>query len=229
MTAMNMSRYIFLLISLLAVIGAGAQEKAEESEKQPLLQGIAVSTDLGGLGNKVFGGTYLYGEVAAEVNLLNRYMPVIEAGFGTSDMVDKDKAIAYKASAPYFRVGMNYNFMHKKDTYSIIYGGLRYGFSTFSFDVSAPDLQDPVWGGTVPFNYEGLSCTAQWVELVAGIRAQVWRNLHMGWAVRYKRMMSLTEHPNAEPHYIPGFGVNDNVKFCFSYHIIYYLPLNKKK
>ena len=47
MTAMNMSRYIFLLISLLAVVGAGAQEKAEESEKQPLLQGIAVSTDLG--------------------------------------------------------------------------------------------------------------------------------------------------------------------------------------
>ena len=29
MTAMNMSRYIFLLISLLAVVGAGAQEKAE--------------------------------------------------------------------------------------------------------------------------------------------------------------------------------------------------------
>lgn len=250
MTRMNISKYIFLTISLLFPLSLWAQKPVvdtsgasqtkqevrkavaasrEGEEKKPFLQGIGISTDLVGVGNKLFGGTYISSEVAAEVNLLNRYMPIVEVGFGSSDMVDEDKEIAYKTSAPYFRVGMNYNFMHKKDTYSIIYGGLRYGFSSFSFDISAPDLQDPVWGGSVPFHYEGLSCTAQWLELVAGIRAQVWKNLHMGWSVRYKRLLSSTEHPNAEPHYIPGYGVKDDVLFGFSYNIIYYLPLNKKR
>lgn len=250
MMPMNMSRFISLIIiSLLCCCPCRAQQKKVVNtsgasavkqdvrksvqepveEKKPFLQGVGISTDLVGVGNKIFGGTYISGELAAEVNLLNRYMPIVEVGFGSSDMVDGDKTIAYKTSAPYFRVGMNYNFMHKKDTYSIIYGGLRYGFSSFSFDISAPDLKDPVWGGSVPFSYENVSCTSQWVELVAGIRAQIWKNLHMGWAVRYKRLLSSTENPNAEPHYIPGYGVKDDVLFGFSYNIIYYLPLNKKK
>lgn len=230
---MNTFKCICLLISLLLFAPMQAQEKKQnpetETEKKPLFQGVGIAVDLGGIGNKLFGGTYMSSEVAAEVNLLNRYMPVVEIGYGVSNMTDEDKNISYKASAPYFRVGMNYNFMHNKDTYSIIYGGLRYGFSSFSFDISAPDLQDPVWGGSTPFHYEGLSCTAQWVEIVAGIRAQIWKNLHMGWAVRYKRLLSYTEHPNADPHYIPGYGVYDNVKFGFTYNIIYYLPLSKKK
>lgn len=201
----------------------------KEKEKKPLLYGLAVSTDLVGVGNKIFGGTYISGEVAAELNLKNRYMPIVEVGYGNSNTTDDDKSIHYQTSAPYFRVGMNYNFMHKKDTYSIIYGGLRYGFSSFSYDVSAPDLKDPVWGGTVPFDYEGLSCTAGWMEIVAGIRSQIWKNLHMGWSVRYKRLISTKEDVNAEPHYIPGYGIKSGVTFGFSYNIIYYLPLTKKK
>lgn len=199
-----------------------------EEERKPIIQGLSVYTDLVGVGNKLFGGSYLYGEVGAELNLLNRFMPVIEMGYATCDVVDDDKSIAYNTSAPYFRVGMNYNFMHKKDTYSIIYAGLRYGFSSFSFDISSPALQDPIWGGEVPFDYKGISCNAGWLELVAGIRAQVWKNLHMGWSVRYKRLMSAKENANSDPHYIPGYGIKDDVLFGFTYNIIYYLPLNKK-
>ncbi len=199
-----------------------------EDEAKPLIQGLSVYTDLVGVGNKLFGGSYLYGEVGAELNLLNRFMPVIEAGYATCDVLDDDKSIAYKTSAPYFRVGMNYNFMHKKDTYSIIYAGLRYGFTSFSFDISSPALQDPIWGGEVPFDHKGISCNAGWLELVAGIRAQIWKNLHMGWSVRYKRLMSTKDNIYSDPHYIPGYGVKDDVLFGFTYNIIYYLPLNKK-
>ncbi len=244
----NILKYIALwLISAFSFLPVWSQEKkavdtsgtsavknevkkvAKQDEKKAFLQGLNLSVDLAGLGYGLFGDTFISGEIAAELNILNRYMPIVEVGFGSSDMVDDDKAISYKTSAPYFRAGMNYNFMHKKNTYSIIYGGIRYGFSSFSFDMDAPDLNDPVWGGNVPFHYKGISCTAQWVEIVAGLRAQVWRNLHMGWSVRYKRMMSCTENPNAEPHYVPGYGENDDTLFGFTYNLIYYLPLSKKK
>ena len=119
MTRMNISKYIFLTISLLfpfslwaqkpVVDTSGASQTKQEvrkavaasregEEKKPFLQGIGISTDLVGVGNKLFGGTYISGEVAAEVNLLNRYMPIVEVGFGSSDMVDEDKEIAYKTS-----------------------------------------------------------------------------------------------------------------------------------
>lgn len=245
----NISRYITLIITSLAlgcpafaqqkptVNTSGASQAKQQvrkvvtpaKEEKPWLYGLGISADLVGVGNKIFGGTYISGEVAAELNLKNRYMPIVEVGYGNSNTTDDDKSIHYQTSAPYFRVGMNYNFLHKKDTYSIIYGGLRYGFSSFSYDVSAPDLIDPVWGGTVPFDYKGLSCTAGWMEIVAGIRSQVWKNLHMGWSVRYKRLLSTKEDVNAEPHYIPGFGVKSGVTFGLSYNIIYYLPLTKKK
>ncbi len=219
-----------------AVDTSGSSQVREEmkealkqgGEVKSLIRGLSVYTDLAGVGNKLFGGTYLYGEVGAELNILNRFMPVVEAGYATCDVLDDEKSIAYNTSAPYFRAGMNYNFMHKKDTYSIIYAGLRYGFSSFSFDISSPALKDPVWGGEVPFDYKGISCSAGWLELVAGIRARIWKNLHMGWSLRYKRLMRTKDNVYSDPYYIPGYGIKDDVLFGFTYNIIYYIPVSRK-
>ncbi len=196
-------------------------------QKNQVLQGIGISVDLFGIGAKIFDSDYLSSEIAVEATLRNGFLPIVEIGFGTSDMTDDDKDISYKTSAPYFRLGLNYDFTHKKNTFYAIYGGLRYGFCSLSYDISAPDMTDPVWGGNVGFNYESISCTAQWAELVVGIRAQIWKNLHMGWSVRYKRELSVSEHPNANPYYIPGYGTHDSVQFGATYNIIYYLPFNK--
>ena len=102
-----------------------------------------------------------------EVNLKNRYVPVAEIGYGTTDTTDDGTNIHYKASAPYFRIGMNYNFFFKKPYLpGFLYGGIRYGFTSFSYDVDAPTMKDPTWGfPEIPFSYDGIKTTVTWAEL----------------------------------------------------------------
>ena len=87
-----------------------AQEKKTtiEEEKVPFYQGTTIGVDIFGLGSKIFGGDITSTEISVEVNLKNRYVPVAEIGYGTTDTTDDGTNIHYKASAPYFRIGMNY-------------------------------------------------------------------------------------------------------------------------
>ena len=237
----KISKYIILLVCSLGLAAPmNAQNESEQSKpagkegvsigkeqtekKQGLIRGLSISADLFGVIGKVFGNDYQSYEVSAEMNLKNRFFPVVEIGYGSTDMTDDDKDIHYKVAAPYFRVGMNYNFFYKKETPSYIFGGIRFGFTSFNYDISAPDLSDPVWGGSVPFYYDGLKSNAAWAEIVVGLRTQIVKNFHMGWSLRYKRRLSVKENPNSDAWYIPGFGINDSALFGATYNLIYYLP-----
>jgi hypothetical protein len=200
------------------------QATQEKAKKNHFFQGVSLSTDLFGVVGRVFGNDFDSYEVSAEFNLKNKYFPVVEVGYGSTDETDDDNNIHYKVAAPYFRVGVNYNFMHKKQSPNYVYGGLRFGYSSFSYDVDAPALVDPVWGGSVPFEYNDVSSNASWAELVVGLRAQIVKNFHMGWSLRYKRRISVKDSPNTEAWYIPGFGINDSAVFGATYNLIYYLP-----
>ena len=86
----------------------------EEKATVPLYQGTYVGLDVFGLGSKIFGSDFTSAEVSVEVNLKNRFIPIIEIGYGHTDTTDDETNIHYKASAPYFRIGMNYNILFKK-------------------------------------------------------------------------------------------------------------------
>ena len=161
-----------------------------------------------------------------EVNLKNRYVPVAEIGYGTTDTTDDGTNIHYKASAPYFRIGMNYNFFFKKPYLpGFLYGGIRYGFTSFSYDVDAPTMKDPTWGfPEIPFSYDGIKTTVTWAELLAGIKVNVYKNFYMGWSLRYRIRMNIKKAEHTEPWYIPGFGKNNSTNLGVTYSLIYKLP-----
>lgn len=209
--------------SLLLCLPLSAQTDSIPA-KEKSLHGLSLSADVFGLVGGLFGNDFQSMEVAAELHLHPRFYPIVEVGYGTTDTTDDDKDIHYKVSAPYCRVGFNYNFFHKKETQSIVFGGLRVGYTTFSFDVDAPALTDPVWGGSVPFEYKGVKSNATWAELVVGLRTPIARNFHMGWSVRYKRRLSVKEDAHADAWYVPGYGENRSILFGATYNLIYYLP-----
>ena len=108
--------YTILLGSslLLCPLRSTAQEKktatTEEKATVPLYQGTYVGLDVFGLGSKIFGSDFTSAEVSVEVNLKNRFIPIIEIGYGHTDTTDDETNIHYKASAPYFRIGMKFTF-----------------------------------------------------------------------------------------------------------------------
>lgn len=231
----RISIFIIGLLSLsnwLGLTTATAQEvmntplTKEEWQATPLYQGTYVGFDIFGLGSKVFGSDFTTAEVSAEVNLKNRYFPIVEIGYGQTDMTDEETDIHYKTSAPYFRIGVNYNVFYKKPYLpGQFLVGLRYGFSSFSYDVAAPAMTDPTWGApTLPFDYKGVKSNAGWLEIVIGLKANVYKNFHMGLALRYRSRMSVKAAENSEPYYIPGFGKNKGTNIGVAYTLVYKLP-----
>lgn len=190
----------------------------------PVFQGVNVMTDLVGPGWYAFGGDFLSTEVAVEVNLLNRFFPVLEVGYGCTDATNEDTELHYWTAAPYFRLGLNYNVQYKKKSPGYIFAGARVGYTSFKYDVDGPSMTDPVWGGEVPFHFTDIQSHALWAELLIGVRAQIHKNFHMGWSFRYKVRLNVKDSPNASPWYIPGFGASDNTTFGVTYDLVYRIP-----
>lgn len=243
-----MSRYTLLLaISLLMTAWSPAMGQQRRQRTQPaedqrsklaqildltdtldVMQGVSVMVDAVGPGAAALGSDFFSIEAALEVNLLNRFYPIIEVGYGRTDANNEDSELHYKTAAPYFRIGANYNVQYKKKRPGYIFVGARIAYTNFKYDVDGPSMTDPVWGGEIPFHFTGVKSNALWTELLVGVRAQIYKQLHMGWSFRYKVRLNVKDGDNSSPWYIPGFGANDNTKFAATYDLVYYIPWKVK-
>lgn len=192
-------------------------------------QGFSLSADLFG---PVQTMTTDYGtlEAALTVNLKNTYFPVFEAGYGQCDHTDENTSISYKTKAPFFRAGINVNMLKNKLQENRLFLGVRYGFSSFNYDVEGPDIHDDIWGGSSSPNHNDISSTCHWGEILLGVQVKIWKYFHMGWSVRMKRTLSVGESEYSKPYYIPGYGTTINsTSWGASYNLIFDLNFGKKK
>lgn len=213
------------------------QKKEVDEEAFPLYNGVSVSVDLWGIGSKAFGSDFLSSEVAVDVNLKNRFFPIVELGYGGTDAWN-DNGTHYKSNAPYFRIGMNYNALFKKKFKNYLFVGLRYAMSSFKYDIATLSVDDPIygggignpnqvddiWGGSLPFNHKGMKGSMQWFEFCVGIRAHIWKELYMGWGLRFKFRTSSSTGEYGDPWYVPGFGKYGSNTMGVTYTITYKLP-----
>lgn len=227
---MKISSYI-LLSSLLALLPltATSQDKVKNDTVSGRLldfRGLSVSTDLFGYAYSLLED-YTSGEVALEINLGNKYYPVVEVGYGSTDFTDETFGIYYKSAAPYYKIGLNYNFSNKigkKPRHSYIYGLARFAWTRADYDVSAPPITDPVWGGSVGLDLNDVSGYYSWIELGVGVKVKILKNFHMGWSVRYKARANQVTGSNSRMWYIPGFGNSRHTTFGGTYSLIYEIP-----
>lgn len=200
----------------------------DQKEKLVLFQGFTLSFDLVG---PVMSFTTDYGtlEGALRLNLKNTYFPIVEMGFGNCKKTDENTHVSFKVKAPYARIGADVNLLKDKFQDNRLYVGARYGLSKFKYDVESPLVTDPIWGGTEAFAANDIDCTSHWAELVFGVQVKVWRNLHMGWSVRYKAEISSTKSDYSKPTCIPGYGYTTN-STCWggTYNLIFDLNWGKK-
>ena len=169
-------------------------------------------------------------EGALRLNLKNTFFPIIEAGVGKCSKEDFNTKVSYKTSAPFGRIGIDFNMLKDKFQNNRLYVGARYGISIFQYDVAGPAQTDPIWGGSQPFSVKSLDCTSHWAELVFGVEVKIFKNFHMGWAVRYKHEIASTKNDYAKPNCIPGYGYTTD-KTCWggTYSLIFDLNWGMKK
>jgi len=206
------SSHIFILFScsilLLFATPANAKKRMKTVEKKDsvaLFKGFAVSADLVGP-VQMLTGDYGQYEAALRINLRDRYFPIVEVGLGKADHENDATQIKYKTSAPYFKVGIDFNLLKDKHDIYRLYAGVRYAFTSFKYDVSCPDVQDPVWGEEVTYSASGVKCSYHWIEALVGVDAKIWGPLHLGWSIRYRGRMSYDDGYLGNSWYVPGFG-----------------------
>lgn len=191
-----------------------------QTDSIALLRGVAVSADLIGLAQIAFSDYGQY-EAAARVNLKDRYFPVVEIGYGKADADDPSTKLRYKTSAPYWRVGLDFNIAKNKHDDYRIYAGFRYAMTYYKFDVSSTDLKDPVWGDDVQFGAEGVKANYHWMEGVFGVDAKIVGPLRLGWSFRYRRRIAHNDGTMGGTWYVPGYGKQGGSRMGGTFNVIF--------
>ena len=112
-------RRLFTFISrltvslLLLVVGVESSQAQKifrmEKDSIPFFRGFALSFDLVGPAKLMLGDTGEY-EGALRINLHDQWFPVFELGIGRANHQDDEvTGLTYKTTAPYFRLGMDWN------------------------------------------------------------------------------------------------------------------------
>lgn len=197
---------------LLIALPMAAQRKAKivaERDSVPFFNGFAVSIDLVGP-VQMLTGDYGQYEAAVRINLRDRYFPTVELGLGKADQDNAVTNIKYKTSAPYFKVGADFNLLKNKHDVYRLFAGVRYAFTSFKYDVSCPNVSDPVWGNDVTYSATDVQCSYHWIEALIGVDAKIWGPVHLGWSLRYRSRLAYDDGELGKSWYVPGFGKTNN-------------------
>lgn len=215
-----------LSVSLLVLLTAGttahAQKKlfALEKDSIPFFRGFSVSFDLVGPAIMMLSDHGEY-EGALRVNLHDQWFPIFELGLGRANHERDDvTGISYKTSAPYFRIGMDWNLLKKKHQSNRLFAGLRWAYTNYKCDIICDNLPDPIWLSEAGFGVRDMKCYMHWFEVVFGIDAKIFGPLHLGWNVRYKRKLFHDEGELGNTWYVPGFGTNDSDNISANFNVI---------
>lgn len=186
----------------------------------PFWRGLEVKVDLVGVIQKM-ASSYGQYEAGIRFNLKDKYFPVVELGYGKADEDNVTTATSYKTSAPYGRIGVDFNILKNKHDIYRLYGGFRFAYTNFKFDIDHPDVIDPVWGGTTPFYGHDIKANYSWLEGVFGLDAKITGPLHLGWTVRYKRRLTHDDGSMGNVWYVPGFGKQGGTRLGGTFEIIF--------
>jgi len=209
-----------LALGALSASAQGLKQQTERPDTTRFFRGLQVMADVVGPIQLAVSDYGQY-EAALRINFKDKYFPVFELGYGTANHEDDPVThVAYKTSAPYGKVGMDFNIMKNKHDIYRVYIGARYAFTTFKYDVASPVLTDPVWKDPAAIQLNNVSASYHWAELLFAVDAKIWGPLHLGWSVRYRRRLAHNDGDAGNVWYVPGFGKTGNSRLGGTFNII---------
>ena len=234
-----LSYYIssFILIFILYV-PANAQNDSistvNDSIKVKEKYGLRVGGDIGKLIRSFADDDYTGFEISADYRLKKRLYIAGEIGVEEKNTITDYLNVTSKGS--YIKGGIDYNmYQNWLDMDNMIYSGFRLGASTFSQNLNSFTIYNtnqywqPQYTSTDLQEFNDL--TAIWVELIIGMKAEVFNNFFIALNVQLKVLASETEPTNFENVYIPGFNKtfdSSGIGVGYSYSLSYRIPLYKK-
>lgn len=240
----HISKFTFsIAVVLLSFLGHAQETKktkggAEQSKAKDTIPpkteryGIRFGVDLFKLTRSFYEKDYKGIELVGDYRLTRKHFVAVEVG--TEDKTVDENQLNFTTKGTYLKVGFDYNtYQNWLDMENMIYVGLRYGVSSFSQTLNSYEIYNPnPYFGEAPVivsgeKFGGLS--AQWMEVVVGVKAKVFNNVFAGFSFRMNRLFSQKTPDTFDNLYIPGYNrtYDGNFGVGFNYTITYFLPLYK--
>lgn len=196
--------------------------------RYPKLTDMAVGLNFLDLVLGACGQDHMNVDASFTLNMWNRLQPVGELGVGLAKSTPDNMNYTYKGKlSPFMRLGANYNltFKNSPDYQALL--GLRLGGSIFKYEITDIKYHNTYWGEQATLDIKNQTGRALWMEVVAGLKVKVWRNVSLGWMVRYHNLLGENKAPQGKPWFIPGYGTRKG-SFGLSFSAYYTLPVCKK-
>lgn len=211
-----MKRLLYIVCLLLATATITAREYGDSA----VYQGFNIKLDIGNTAYTLLrskAATQQY-EMAFNVNILKRFYPTIEGGYGWS--ADEAAGGSYQGHGGFMRIGMDLNPLKKNRSseYALLVG-LRLGLGLQDFSLTGVNLNDNYWNpdGIIK-DYPATVRADCWGEILAGMQVKVYGPLSMGWYARIHTLFT-SKTGDHQPYWIPGYGNIDGAIFSFNYYI----------
>jgi hypothetical protein len=230
-----MLKYIFSLVLLLCFsIESNAQNKVKDTVKIPQRYGLRVGVDVHRLTKSLYDDNYKGLELVGDYRITKKFY--IAGEIGNENKTTPDDNINYTTKGTYFKVGFDYNaYENWLDMENMIYIGMRAGVGSFSQQLNSYNIYQAgnYYGtNTVISGQEFNGLSASWIEVVSGLKAEVFNNFYVGFSLRLNYLVANKEPDGFANLYIPGFNKTyEGSKFGagFNYTISYFIPLYKSK
>lgn len=232
-------KYISSIFFLLFVASAFSQETVQDSIVTKVVPekvqryGIRVGADISKLARSFYEDDYKGLELVGDYRLTKKIY--LAAELGTESKKVLEDRLTFVTEGTYIKVGADYNaYENWLGMSNLIYIGGRYGASTISQQLDSYTIYNanPYFGEEVEIisgeKFDGLS--ASWIEVVAGVKVEVVKNLYAGFSLRLNYLVNDKKPENFSNLYIPGFNrtYDGNFGVGFNYSISYFIPLYKK-
>ncbi|MDM9631979.1 DUF6048 family protein [Robiginitalea aurantiaca] len=238
-----------LLLALFCSYTGFGQKKVRDTTKKSEIYGLRVGIDLSRPLISVFKDGYQGLEIVGDYRLSNRWYLAAELGNESNvveevlDNADGNNRITIyemNPSGSYIKLGADFNtYQNWFGMNNSIIVGARYAFSTFSTSLDKYSLFDsnrywnpdtfPQGSGAYLGEYSGLN--ASWLELLLGVKTELFANIYLGASVRLGILVTDSGAGPFPNVWIPGFNKKtDNSRFGvgFNYSISYLIPLYRK-
>ncbi len=229
--------FISSIFLLLFCVSVNAQNDSivstvNDSIKIKEKYGLRVGIDISKIGRTFLEDDYTGFEISGDYRLKKKLY--IAAEIGNEEKTDITDYLNITTKGSYIKGGIDYNlYQNWLDMDNMIYTGFRLGASSFSQTLNSFTIYntDQYWGdqfsSNTPQKFDGLS--AIWLELIIGIKAEVFNNLYIGLNLQLKGLVSETEPSDFQNIYIPGFnktydsaGIGVGVGYSLSYRLPFY-------
>jgi hypothetical protein len=215
-----MNRIYFYIISLALVLPAVTQTAYSQDTVDVPLK-IRASLEVSGPAIYFSDKKILNTEGFFSIDLNERRS--VQLGGGYSDFTYSQYNYSYHSNGFFFRSGIDFNLLSPVKAQGKYWAGIGFHYGLSRYTSETPFFSKDNYWGNISSSLGSKSGWAHYIEASPGVRAEIIKNISIGWNISLRALIYSGSTKDLRPLYLPGYGSGGK---RFSTGVSYYISWN---